>query len=961
MVWIDTIENSSPLLANEDILQAIDILHTSIIALLTPRSIILIHQQTLLPLTVHTRSEESIKQHGLNKEIKTKEINVNYGELQKLNIANLFCQTDEDYLIIFQITIDPTKSIYEVHDNNSTNNNEILQKIYPTSYSKSKFSIQNIFNNVKNLINEVTLNLENVENFNNYQQEEDKLNGDIEFTKMSIFKIIKVAIGIENVWVKSNSHNIFVYNNNCIQIINIKNMNNEVIYLNELEWYNGKQIKFIDYCKGGFVFVNESDEIWWLNVTDLPDISGYQFEGTFKDVEYIKFNPVFDLLIIYQKKRGEDLENDEILHNNVLNLYKHEKERLVFLQKIEYDLGNFQYLTIDWCFNGNFFVLLSDKGYWTIISKFGNGTTNTLNISNELNYNFLLTDKVLIGSNGHFLYLINNETKMISKVGLTSLNNDEDLVLVNQNYISTIHNNKIVKFPMLPVFKKVLNVMEDKQCKFKVSINDTNQFIMTFGNQISVSTPFREGTINPLRHIVWYHFKNYYMESLNIIQHICYKNYILLINRSMKEINNKDKLIDELIIINIEDLKYGDGGSQIHFDSDLIVWRQKFNNLILTVDIINGNLAVLEDTNFKILLFKISRNTKINENFYKFHIKVIKTIYLNDIPGDFDVSKVIKLDIINANNDIIFLLNNGDFFLLKSQSNKILLTNFYQLIKINESIENFKINNIILSEDLVKYIYLFKGNSILIYNLTNLIDLSFDKSIHITDGIEDIDLPSLIQPIIVNYTSYQPLKILQNDKTINLIGLQDLIINNNIVKLKLNYNLILNNLIEFDLINNIPLDDIKLKFNTFENFSYCLELLLFKYLTNDDTELLKKLVKLIDNDLIIFINCLRKIEFNYWSKFFKVLGKTPITMMENILHENNVELCYNFLIIYLNCKKEGEINGELDKDDKLIIMKILKLLDSENRWDWCFELCRFVKLLDPSSEFLKAVEIEIFK
>lgn len=960
MVWIDTIENLSPLLANEDILQVIDILHTSIIALLTPRSIILIHQHTLLPLSVHTRDEESIKQHGLNKEINTKEINVNYGELQKLNIANIFCQTDQDYLIIFQITIDPTKSIYEVYDNNSSSNNEILQKFYPTSYSKSKFLIQNIFNNMKNLITEVTVNLENVENFNNYQQEEDKLNGEIEYTKISIFKIIKVAIGIEKTWVKSNSHNIFIYNHNCIQIINIKNMNNEIIYLNELEWYNGKTIKFIDYWKGSFVFVNESDEIWWLSIEDITNVSGFQFEGTFKNVEYIKFNPVFDLLIIYQRKEGEDLENDEILQNNVLNLYKLEKNNLVFLQKIEYDLGNFQYLSITWSFDGNFFVLLSDKGYWTIISKFGNGTTNTLNISNELNYNFLLTDKVLISSNGYCLYVINNETQMIHKVGLTCLTNDEDLVLVNQNYISTLHNTKMVKFPMLPVFKKVLNVMESKNCKFKVSINDSNQFIMSFGNQISVSTPFKEGN-SQLRHIVWYHFKNYYMESLNIIDHICYKNYIILINRTLKEINNKDKLIDELIIVNIEDLKYGDGGSQIHFDSDLIVWRQKFNNLVLTIDIINGNLVVLEDTNFKILMFKMSKNLKINENFYKFHIKVIKTIYLNDIPGNFDVSKVIKLDIINSNNDIIFLLNNGDFFLLKNQSNKILLTNFYQLIKINECIENFKINNIILSEDLVKYIYLFKGNSILIYNLTNLIDLSFDKSIHITDGIEDIDLPSLIQPIIVNYTNYQPLKILQNDKTINLIGLQDLIINNNNIKLKLNYNLILNNLIEFDLINNIPLEDIRLKFNTFENFHYCLELLFFKYLTNDDNDLLKRLVQLIDNNLIIFINCLRKIEFNYWSKFFKVLGTTPITMMENILHDNNVELCYNFLIIYLNCKKEGEINGELDKDDKVIIIKILKLLDSESRWDWCFELCRFVKLLDPSSEFLKAVEVEILK
>lgn len=951
MVWIDTIEIGSPLAIDETVLEIIDINHTSLIAVLTESSIILLHQETFLPIAVNSRTPDSLKQHGHNIHIATKEFSVNYSALQNLSKVNIFCQTSLNYLIIYQISLDNTKSTYEVYDSNitsKTGGNVVIQKKLPTSYSNPRFLIQNIIKNVKNLISDSALNLENIEQFNNYQQEEDKLNQEIEYGKISIFKIIKIGIGIEKFWVKANSHNVFVYSNNSFQVINIKVLTNEIFKFEEFEWYTGGTISYIEHCKEGlFVFLNGLNELWGFNVVDLHP-SGFKI-GEIFDVECMKFNPVSDTILIYHD--GGDRS---------LKLYKYASGSIKYIKTVEVLLGDFQSLDIKWSSDGEFFVVLNDQGYWMIVSKFGNVSVNTLNISSELNEQFLKGQNIMINSNCMSLNLINQGS--IHKVNLLRLNNYQDLIMVNYNYLMILNNDsKLIKFPILPTFKNILTTFElNPLVNFKTSLNLHDQLIISFGNDISISTPIKTG--NMINHVIWFNFRNYYMETLNIINHATYKHYLLLLNRSYKDVDNKSQLIDELIILNITDLRYGNGGNQIHFDSDLIIWRQKFVHKMLSFEVIDNNLIVLEDISYKVMVFTLSENITLNDKFYNFHIKLHKTIQLSNIStqqSPIDFNKVFRITLINLE-DMIFLLRNGDLFLLKNQSNKILTTNYYQVVKINESVEFFKIDILKLSTNYIQYIYLFKGNSTLIYNLTNLIEMSFDQLVHITDGIEDIELPLLIQPIVVNYDNFQPLKILQSSKAISLIGLQDLIPTRNITKIKANNKLILNNLIEFDLMNNVDPEEINRKFGKFDNFNYCLELLLFKYLTNDD-DLIKNLIKLVDTKLIVYINCLRKVEFNYWLKFFKTLGTTPVAMMHKLLqdNDNDVELCYSFLIIYLNSKKEEHDYGKLNHQDETIILEIMKLLDKEQRWDWCFELCRFVKLLDPNGALLRTIKQSI--
>ena len=83
-------------------------------------------------------------------------------------------------------------------------------------------------------------------------------------------------------------------------------------------------------------------------------------------------------------------------------------------------------------------------------------------------------------------------------------------------------------------------------------------------------------------------------------------------------------------------------------------------------------------------------------------------------------------------------------------------------------------------------------------------------------------------------------------------------------------------------------------FQQYENFDYCLELLLFKYLTFDQNEeFLRRVVAVIetlDDSESIYVNCLRKIEVEYWDLFFKTLDTTPIIFMKRLIANDNVEL-----------------------------------------------------------------------
>lgn len=295
----------------------------------------------------------------------------------------------------------------------------------------------------------------------------------------------------------------------------------------------------------------------------------------------------------------------------------------------------------------------------------------------------------------------------------------------------------------------------------------------------------------------------------------------------------------------------------------------------------------------------------------------------------------------------------------------------YDLIKLHSNIEFFKFKTIKFENDL-RFVYLFNGKQIMIYEISELIEKAYDKAKKHPDEVLDFDdEEDILIPIIIDTDGMQPFEFatMLDNKSLDLIGLETLAIDKQtagglIIKNRVSHKLILNNFIEFDLLHKGDLESSFEKYKHFKSFHYCLELLLFKHLTDERHGPLKRLFQLIeftDNSEFIYINCLRKIEIGYWNTFFNVLETTPEKFMNRLIEIDNVELCYNYLIIYLNYKHEDEKTSkdQLGEADKEIILRIIKMLARSGKWDWCFELCRFVKILEHSDDFLKQIKLEL--
>lgn len=1058
MVWVDSMpEILAPILGDKEVLELVDIHHTTLMAALTSDSIIILDKQTLLPITSYTRTAKSVEQQGKNQYLKTKSINVDAVNLERLGLVNLFLITNMDYLIIYQINIPLNSSVYEIHREHT---GDLLQKHLPVSEDLSNASgsiFQYLKDMTKTFMSNDLITLENIENFNNQSQylELQLINN----CRISVYKILKISNGINNnnVWIKANSHNIFINNMNIFQIINIKNLKEITFNVLDFEWYTGGDLIncWYNLYRKSFMFTNEYDELWYLSFGNNElNPEGYKL-GVYKVWDLV-FNPKHDLLVIKSKHQNEsgknknqsiddiddDINNihadladelnydddsdsdsdDELKRESInLKLYKFTDRKLTYLNDISFNLGEDDF-NILWSSNGEFFILLTQKGYWLISSKLGNITTNTYNLSLELNHLYLPIQKLIILNNNHqIVYCYSGH---LYKLNLTKAVNRDQFIFNNLQYLMLVDNSKLIKFPLLNNFKRVLINMECTEgnahekdgdsChegKFIVKMNDYHQFIMSYGNYISVSTPMKTG--NKYNHVLWYNFKNYYMELLNIIDQFSYEEYLILVNRTVKEVdNNQDKLIDELIILNIEDSRYGKGGGQkFQFDSDRIVHRQKFNYLTKSIDFISeSNQLIFVDNNNQLVIIDLLRDyfNESDQLKYSLFIKVGKIINLKSFLHGGNTNNNISEDNSSKDRDIkikqfrvihagkilgfLILLDTSELLLIKNQFNKILMTHYYQLVKLGHNIESIIINLLPINEEFINYLLLISGdNTLLIYNLMELVDLSFDNSHHLNDGIKDINinLPLSITPIRIDINNFEPIKLItsSNNNGINLVGIEDNLLShsshsvtsngggahgvngdvvgggdessNSTLVIKINQQLILNNLIKFDLINGISFDKILVKFGKFQQFNYCLELLLFNGLINNNHIFIKQLVKLIQliNQPIIFINCLRKIEFKYWSIFFKILNTDPISLMNQYINDNQMELGYKFLIIYLNLKTDlVDSNANLSDNDKQIILKIFTLLIDQNKFDLAFELCRFIKLLDPSSETLKRIQ-----
>ncbi|KAK6466037.1 WD40 repeat protein [Scheffersomyces coipomensis] len=1065
MVWINSCPSAQiPLPFNEEIVKIIHVPHTPLLVVLTSIGVYVFDQFTLLPITSHVRNQESINQHGHNVNIKTKHVSVNTAQLQKLNSINFFVHTTESYLIVYHCSINYTTSLFEI---SNSKNDELIQTGLPLSVTSQKFNFTAFFKNATRHIiqgsQEISFNLENIEHFNNSSIEDELGNFEIENAKVSIFKILKIGIGLNRYWLKQNSHNLIVFNtknernssvieeegnstvaeDNYFQIVNMQTFKNEVFHLSEYAWYEiaqNSKIIYINYniFKNYFIFLNELGQLWYFKfevqedrvlpvgslLTTFP--SSVDLRSTFK----FTFNPQSDLILL-------QIEND-------LKLYKVTKDSLEHVKDIQTNPTISQNTKLLWSSCGTFFIVLDKQSSeWTLFTKFGSDSFNSSEILKELDDNyednrgFLKASNIIITPNANGLNILSDDKKTLYYVNLLKV--IDNACFYDNDYISIIQNNNtFIKFPMLPRFKRILSRIENyngtsnKSLKsvngvFKISRNESNQLAISYGEYLALSTPLTSGG-NEINHVLWFNFKNYYLDTLNIVHQFWFNDYLIIVNRKQgveydteEESNassNDDKhLVDEIIIFDAAVTKYGAGGADIKFDNDLMLWKYDFKTTLIDIQPVKYNdkvthLVLITD-DFRLIIIELNNSRTIakttsssnlqnpsTQKNYKIFIGVNKTIHLSSIKHRFAIRDIIKTSMIDKRH-FLFLLNSGDLYLLKNQTSTASFanpvdamkpSNMYDLIRIGTGVEFFKFKSIKFDDDekTINYVYLFNGDTLLIYEIEDLISNSYDKDnapVHGEDevGIEDHDIDHHTEPdpIRVEIDNYQPLildSIISDDltsfKSIDLIGVEHSIVNKPssgglIIKNRISHKLILNNFMEYDLIHKQDIELLKSfkKFELFKNYHYCLELLLFKYLTRDEEHgTLRKLIKLIESthdSNSIYINCLRKIEVGYWDSFFTILETTPLKFMRRLIDSDNVEHCYNYLIVYLNFKKEGEDDitnpaGEpdfaLNNNDKEIIIKIMNMLDKSQKWDWCFELCRFIKLLQPSGDLLKSIK-----
>ncbi|KAK6201699.1 WD40 repeat protein [Scheffersomyces amazonensis] len=1065
MVWINSCpQGLVPLVFKEEIIKIIHVPHTPLLVILTSIGVYVYDQYTLLPLVSHIRNQDSINQHGHNVNIKTKHVSVNTALLQKLNSVNFFVQTNQNYLILYHCSINYTTSLFEV---SNSKNDEVIQTGLPLSVTSQKFTFTKFVKSATRSIiqgnQDISINLENIEHFNNGAIEDELGNFQIENAKLSIFKILKIGIGLNRYWLKQNSHNLIVFNNknernnsiieesesispsipeeNCFQIVNMQSFKNEVFHLADYSWYESgedSKIIYINYnvFKNYFIFLNAKGQLWYFKFDVHDDhvipkghlLTTFPGEDLRQSTFKFAFNPQSNLLLL---QLGIEVK-----------LYKVNHDTFEFVKHIDVNISHNTKLI--WSSCGNFFIILDKQSSkWTLFTKFGSISFNTNELLKELDENyehnrdFLRASDIIITPNSNGLNILSEDKKTLYYVNLLKVN--DNACFYDNEYISIIQNNRsLVKFPLLPKFKRILSRLENyngnsnKSLKsvngiFNMSRNESNQIALSYGEHLALSTPLTTDG-NDINHVLWFNFRNYYLDSLNIVHQFWYNDYLIIVNRkqgqeydteedSNAQTNDDKHLVDEIIIFDTSVTKYGAGGGDIKFDNDLMLWKYDFKTTLIDIQPVKFNdkvthLVLITD-DYRLIIIELNNSRTIakttsssnlqnptTQRSYKIFIGVNKTIHLSSIKHRFAIKDIIKTSMIDKRH-FIFLLGSGDIYLLKNQSttgsfanpvDAVKPSNMYDLIRIGTGIEFFKFKSIKFDNDKqVNYIYLFNGDSLLVYEINDLISNSYDKENELVlndngEGIEDIhheNHHTEPDPIRIDIDNYQPLildSIISDDfsslKSIDLIGLEHAVINKIssgmlIMKSKVSHKLVLNNFMEYDLIHksndkNELIQSFK-KFQSFKNYSYCLELLLFKYLTRDEEtkNTLKKLITLIEltkDPASVYINCLRKIEVGYWDNFFTVLDTTPVKFMTRLIESENVEDCYNYLIVYLNFKKEGdedettELDFVLNSNDEEIILKIMKMLDKSQKWDWCFELCRFIKLLQPSGDLLRLIK-----
>lgn len=1014
MAWVNAAPTFLvPLLLLQPCIFIAPIPQTPLLAVVSASTVVVYDLRNLLPLGVHRRLDECMAAHGPSVAAQVRHVSVDTAKLDRLSSVNLYVRTSANYVLIYHVFVNYAKSLYEICD--EQNGDTLLQNALPLANTGTRNSLSSILKNATmSILTGTTLDatLQNIEHFHSVARDDEDRNDAVPLAKLTLYKILKLSSQISDFWCKSNSQNLIFANADNVQLLNMKTFNSELIVLADYPWFTDTVLLEYDLNHNFFLHVDSKSSLSILEfvASDNAEVSlkhTHLLNVDYK-CQHVYFNPQFDLVVLQSATALKiyRLSVADAAHPHKLTLIK---------DLYTYEQDNVR--ACRWSPCGTFLVVIHADHSWKMISRFGYIFFDSTIVQSELaqsNVNaetieelteFCSISNVAFTANGQHLILVDKDSAKLHFLDLLRLGGLAFPLFYDETYISMPDPEGASFFartPIPPAMQAVIskyhfiNGISDHLSTKKptghiaIGASKTHQLSVSYGNQLAISTPTK--LANESNHVFWYQFYNHYLESMNIVSHFWIDDFLVLINRYQHDDSDDDheSVTDELVIVNTSESKYGSGGGSFVFDSDLIVWRHSFENRVINFELIedtaDSKTLVLITSDLKIIMMEVKtapRKIKaekgaLGKDIPQIAIKVRRTIHLSSIKHKLPITRVQKLAVFEDRH-FFFLLNTGELFLLKNQIEQvdqdmssrhgpIQTKNMYDLIQVAASVESIQVNVIDYGHDLNTYLTLFNGEQVRIYNIMELVERTYEFQ-----GVErssEVDVQRALKPIEVQITSFLPLKIFQNSGSIEASGFRYQILaksDNLILKHSGTRQLILNRFIFHDLFEaGESVDVITKKYSQFGNFEYCLELLLFESLEDQaDNVRLKRVIELVDTTDkadFIYVNFLRKIEVKYWDSFFELLDKTPVGFMNRLIESRDVELCYNYLNVYLNFKREVEgastpfaddSHSLLGQKDRKIITQIIEMLGEAQKWDECFELCRFIKLLEPLGEFLR--------
>lgn len=654
---------------------------------------------------------------------------------------------------------------------------------------------------------------------------------------------------------------------------------------------------------------------------------------------------------------------------------------------------------IAWSPCGSFFLHCSPH-LWRLYSKFGTLSFASTSATAEIDMATAVSPTLaaafrfggnlcVVANNGQAVFFVDTTSKTLQRVELLRLAQARptDSLFYDSAYISILrpHNGMpFAKVAMPPLFQKLVANMQHTNGagpqlppkvplgRFSVSLSRAGQLAVACGAELAVSTPTALGP--DARQTYWFQFYNHLLAPMNVVLTAWLNDYLLVVNRVPNEVGDAatsdEPFVDELLVLNTNRARYAAGGTPFVFDSDTIAWRHSVNSTVLLHNVAeNGDskVLVLLTGDFRLVVMDIDvvgtgsgphpGTQLVALDHARLLVKIRCTIHTGNITRRLPMVHVQRLVFLDQQH-VLFLFTTGEVHLLRSHAaspDPETANPVYEMALLAHGVNHMELEELAFGDG-SKCVFLvtYHGAKATFFDVAGLRATS--------------DEPPLEVPI----QGFFPLAVSRTHNSLGISGLEYLVAckgENVIIKQVPIRLMVLSHFVRRDLQRHrLDTAQIMRKYSNFKNFDYCLELLLFEQIEDlTNTELMPAvclLVKASANKETIYVNFLRKIEVHYWPRFFRCLELTPLQLMDQLISSENVELCYNYLSIYLNFKKESDRGDTpsdaghtdfLGKSEQKIVLKIFQMLQTAHKWDECFELCRFIEFLEPLKNLLVQV------